>query len=167
MSSINRIGAFFDGTGNHKENDKRINDSSISNIGKLHKAYIGVDKFYVEGVGTRLLSDDEVELVKQGIKEKNDFYDSSAMAFGIGTKAKVSKMLKKVDDYIDSNPNSEVVIDVFGFSRGSSEARDFINEINTLYANNSNIKIDIVGLYDTVATVGLSNENLNLDLNEN
>ncbi len=170
MSDIKRIGAFFDGTGNHKENDKRINDGSISNIGKLHKAYIGVEKFYVEGVGTRLLNKTEVELVKQGIKEKNDFYDSSAMAFGIGTKAKVNEMLKEVKPFIKENPTSEIVIDVFGFSRGSTEARDFINEINTLYANNSNIKIGIVGLYDTVATVGLSNEyneNLNLDLNEN
>ncbi len=166
MSSIKRIGAFFDGTGNHKDNDERINDGSISNIGKLHKAY-SEKKFYVEGVGTRLLNKTEVELVKQGIKEKNDFYDSSAMAFGIGIKAKVNEMLKKVNPFIKENPNSEVVIDVFGFSRGSTEARDFINEINTLYANNSNIKIDIVGLYDTVATVGLSNENLNLDLNEN
>ncbi len=109
MSDIKRIGAFFDGTGNHKENDKEINDGSITNIGKLHDAYIGVEKFYVEGVGTRLLSKAEVELVKQGIKEKNDFYDSSAMAFGIGTKAKVSKMLKKVKPFIKENPNSEVV----------------------------------------------------------
>ncbi|RXI35852.1 hypothetical protein CRU99_13720, partial [Malaciobacter mytili] len=100
MSSIKRIGAFFDGTGNHKDNDKRINDGSITNIGKLHDAYIGVDRFYVEGVGTRPLSDDEVELVKQGIKEKNDFYDSSAMAFGIGTKSKVNEMLKEVRPFI-------------------------------------------------------------------
>ncbi|RXI35444.1 hypothetical protein CRU99_13875, partial [Malaciobacter mytili] len=112
----------------------------------------------------------EVELVKQGIKEKNDFYDSSAMAFGIGTKSKVNEMLKEVRPFIESNPTSEIVIDVFGFSRGSAEARDFINEINTLYANNLNVKIGVVGLYDTVATVGLSNEyneNLNLDLNRN
>ncbi|MFV0561470.1 hypothetical protein [Malaciobacter mytili] len=50
MSDIKRIGAFFDGTGNHKENDKEINDGSISNIGKLYNAYIGVDKFYLQAL---------------------------------------------------------------------------------------------------------------------
>ncbi len=81
MSSINRIGAFFDGPGNHKDNDERINDGSITNIGKLHDAY-SEKAFYVEGFGTRPLSKAEVELVKQGIKEKNDFYNSSTMVLG-------------------------------------------------------------------------------------
>jgi Ca2+-binding RTX toxin-like protein len=166
MSSIQRIGAFFDGTGNHKDNDKAINDGSLTNIGKLHDAY-GGKAFYVEGVGTRPLSNAEVELVKQGITNKNDYYNSSAMAFGTEVKAKVNEMLYQVKSFISNNPDSEVVIDVFGFSRGSTEARDFINEINTLYADNPNVKIGVAGLYDTVATVGLSNEyndGLNLDL---
>ncbi|AXX92604.1 hypothetical protein CPU12_01925 [Malaciobacter molluscorum LMG 25693] len=124
--STNRC--IFDGTGNDKNNDVRINDGSLTNIGKLHEAYIGADKFYVEGVGTRHLSNAEVELVQQGIADKNDYYDSSAMAFGTGVKDKVNTMITNVKSFIANNPDSEVVIDVFGFSRGSTEARDFIKK---------------------------------------
>ncbi len=52
--------------------------------------------------------------------------------------------------------------------RVESARRRFLDyEINTLYADNPNVKIGVAGLYDTVATVRLANEynnGLNLDL---
>lgn len=51
MADKKRVGVFFDGTGNHNENDKGI-DGSNSNVGRLYDQYSGDDRFYEKGVGT-------------------------------------------------------------------------------------------------------------------
>jgi hypothetical protein len=172
MAEVLKLGVFFDGTGNHKKNDIRIGDGSISNIGKLFELYDVPDtqKFYREGVGTRNLTNDEIEQVKSGQAKKNDFYDDQDMSLGMGMKDKIEEMLEYVNKFIKDHPNEKIVIDTFGFSRGAASARDFINEINKLYANNPNVEIGFVGLFDTVASEGLANKynlDLNMNLNEN
>ncbi|MFV1984783.1 MAG: phospholipase effector Tle1 domain-containing protein [Thiohalomonadales bacterium] len=49
------------------------------------------------------------------------------------------------------------VIDVFGFSRGSSNARDFINRVNKDWKH-LEIEIGFVGIYDTVGSFGLAGD---------
>lgn len=72
-------------------------------------------------------------------------------------------------DGVTTTPDAQIVVDVYGFSRGATSARDFINMFNAQYADvNNGSAIGFVGLFDTVATVGLANEynyNLNLNLN--
>src|SRR5690606_35640114 len=50
------IGVFFDGTGNHKDNDRLLTDRDISNVARLFDMYEVVDglvgKFYMNGLGT-------------------------------------------------------------------------------------------------------------------
>ncbi|MEW5833109.1 MAG: DUF2235 domain-containing protein [Campylobacterota bacterium] len=174
MADVIRLGVFFDGTGNNKDNDLAIGDGSQTNVAKIFDLYqqSNYQVFYKEGVGTRALTQAEIDSVKAGLSKRNDYYSSTEMALGIGAKDKVLEMMDTITNQIDqikrSNPNAKIVVDVYGFSRGAAEARDFINMINTKYASLNGSMIGFVGLFDTVATVGLANEynyNLNLNLN--
>lgn len=167
MAGTLRVGAFFDGTGNHKDNDYLIKDGSgCSNIVKLYEMYEG-KKFYETGAGTRALEPFEIDQINADEKKKEDFFSFSGAAFGSDAHSKVENMLDKIARFIENHPNEQIIIDVFGFSRGAAEARDFINHFNEKYANNDNVKIGFSGLFDTVASIGLANEynnefNLNL-----
>jgi len=175
-----RIGAFFDGTGNNKKNDLAIEDGSQTNVAKLYRLYEGVNYkvAYEEGVGTEAYKEGGATLsvatiadIQNGAISIGDLYDSGAMAVGSTAKDHVKSMLAKIDTIIKLNPDKEIVIDVYGFSRGAAEARDFINEVNQLYANvDGGSVVGFVGLFDTVASIGLAADydwGLNLNLDEN
>lgn len=142
-----RIGVFFDGTGNNKENDQ--DDNSMSNIAKLSERYsLGedIDKLeeydwiYKNGVGTVDGEDDE----------------SGGKAKGEGGIERVHEAIKEVAEFFDGRPCSkEFVVDVFGFSRGAALARHFVNELHDRAAG-PNVKVGFVGLFDTVASFALS-----------
>ncbi len=167
----------FDGTGNHKKNDEAIEDDSQTNVAELVNRYnLPIEhKFYKEGVGTVELTEEQVQLVKDGKAKKQDFYDSKDMAFGLSVKDKVISMLNRIEEPIrDALEAAETInIDVTGFSRGAASARDFVNEFNKSYSKeiqSGKISINNVILFDTVATVYLANsynEGLNLNLSEN
>ncbi|WP_345971278.1 DUF2235 domain-containing protein [Sulfurimonas sp. HSL1-6] len=169
-----RLGVFFDGTGNNLYNDDLIGDGSLSNVAKLYKVYraSSYTAFYSQGVGTgkykqgKTLSAKAVEAIRQRKKAKNNYYDALHMAFGGDAKSFVKHKLKKVRSAVRQNGSDAVIIDVFGFSRGSAEARDFVNRINAAYKHDANVRIGFVGLFDTVATIGLANEvNIGFNLN--
>ncbi|MDR1975840.1 MAG: DUF2235 domain-containing protein [Campylobacteraceae bacterium] len=180
MAEVVRIGAFFDGTGGHKENDEKIGDGALTNIPKLHELYRqnGFIPLYESGVGTReykdgkTLTDEQAKAIREGSASRIDYYDGKDLAFG-GTAKEISdSMMRQIDEQIadvkKANPNAQIVVDVYGFSRGAAISRDFINSFNEKYKNDKNIGVDFVGLYDTVASVGtkddLYNGGLNLDL---
>ena len=175
MTNTVKVGAFFDGTANHKDNDIRIDDGSQTNITKLYNSYQG-KKEYVEGVGTRELTDQQVEDIQAGEAKKEDFYSTREMALAqsnlLGTNqviAKAEKMLKDIKELIDQNPNATIEIDTFGFSRGAASARHFVNKMNEIYGDNPNVVMNFVGLLDTVASVGIADEDNGealLDLDE-
>lgn len=173
MADVIRIGVFFDGTGNDKDNDLLIGDKSETNIAKIYQMYKdqGYLTSYIEGVGTRKLTQAEIDSVKAGTTKRDDYYSSTEMALGIGAKDKVLEMMdtvaKQIDKIKQSNPNAQIVIDVFGFSRGAAEARDFINMVNAKYTSLDGSMIGFLGLFDTVASIGFANElniGFNLDL---
>lgn len=169
---ILHIGVFFDGTGNNKENDR--SKEAMSNIAKLSELYKNSDTWkdaefehksvmiYKNGVGT---TDGERHIVQ-------DKYDKGG---GGGGALRINQALKKVNQFLNDHPSGtdpgqykERRVDVFGFSRGAAEARDFIN---TFYYNNKlwkeeNVIFNFVGVYDTVGSFGIAGNNINLKPND-
>ncbi|MDR1285194.1 MAG: DUF2235 domain-containing protein [Campylobacteraceae bacterium] len=170
-----RIGVFFDGTGAHKDNDIKIGDGVLTNVGKLYELYEKeFTSLYEPGVGTIPLTDEQIQAIKEGKAERMDYYGKSDMAFGSGAKNISENMMGQINEKInkirETNPNAQILVDVYGFSRGAAIARDFMNSFNEKYKNDNNANIDFAGLYDTVASVGtkhnIFNGGLNLNLNE-
>ncbi|MBD3667481.1 MAG: DUF2235 domain-containing protein [Kangiella sp.] len=143
---VMRVGVFFDGTGNNKEND--LPRDKASNIAKLSEIYVDekikeklkhYKMVYENGVGT-IDGVDEVD------------YELSGLALGDGAIQRIHRAIKKVAEFFDERPCAkEFIVDVFGFSRGAAQARHFVNEIHDRAAG-PNVKIGFVGLYDTVAS---------------
>lgn len=143
---VMRIGVFFDGTGNNKEND--IPRGKASNIAKLSDSYperivdaemLHYEMHYENGVGT-IDGVDEVD------------YELSGLALGDGAIQRVHRAIKETAKFFDERPCAkEFIVDVFGFSRGAAQARHFVNEIHDRAAG-PNVRIGFVGLYDTVAS---------------
>lgn len=140
MDETITIFAGFDGTGNHKDNDTSLNDGTKTNITQLFNLYDKVEgnyTLYEEGVGTRDLTQSEIEQIQNSNGEitKKDFYNTEDMIIGDGAKDKVISMLNEIKVVIDNNPDNTINIDIAGFSRGSTSARDFVNELNKKYAD--------------------------------
>ncbi|MEW4366897.1 T6SS phospholipase effector Tle1-like catalytic domain-containing protein, partial [Aliikangiella maris] len=141
----------------------------ITNVAKMEH-YVDVSpKFehslsvYIEGIGTRDLEKDS----------------TVGYAFGTqstGVKKKVEKGITETLEEIKSVVKEEtvidkLVIDVFGFSRGAAAARYYIYQavvvkklLHRLRAESyqiatANLSVAFVGLYDTVASEGLSHAN--------
>lgn len=122
---------------------------------------------YIEGPGTEDLKGDSKMGYAFGVR-------------GTGVKKKVEKgiqdVLAQLDDELDKNIIiEELVLDVFGFSRGAAGARYFIHKTlsdksglfsspeplaDKIRAKNfeidkKNVRVEFVGLYDTVSSEGL------------
>jgi hypothetical protein len=174
-----RIGVFFDGTGNNMWNDMAIGDGSQSNVAKLYQLYdktLGYTALYAEGVGTEAyteghtFTDAQIKDIRENNLDRNSFYRTLGLAVGEGAKAIVEKKIAEIEAYILQHPGEDIIVDVYGFSRGATEARDFINEFNAKYADLNGSAIGFVGIFDTVASIGMANSiniGYNLDLNEN
>jgi hypothetical protein len=140
------LGLFFDGTLNNRRNtyirkeeekkekglaydkqavkddpfgwdkDSYLND--YSNVARMAKFYLeGEDKaIYVEGIGTL---DGDTDTIKG--------YTTGTGATGI--REKVRSGCEKVDKSVPKNATINLVLDVFGFSRGAAAARAFVHEI--------------------------------------
>lgn len=196
-----RCGVFFDGTLNNRDNtnariadDDNYNDNKVekkdnsyendsTNIAKMEK-YIDDKapgfKFsvatYIEGPGTETYDADET-------------FGYAFGTMGTGVKAKVHRGMVKLVNLLSKAFNGEkyiieeLVIDVFGFSRGAAGARFFIHEVfneessfmhyqgqtiefpaNPLFLRlqrdghtitADNVSFAFAGLYDTVASYGV------------
>jgi hypothetical protein len=158
---------FFDGTGNNRYVDEGM--QKHSNVAKLFRVHRQTDKirgiyaFYIQGVGTYF----------------PEIGDDGGGALGLGCGAmgteRLNYALKKLDESIGyhlqqakapSNAIVEINVAVFGFSRGAALARAFVNLLleercvlrrDKLVLKDSTwpIRIRFMGLFDTVASVGL------------
>ena len=128
-----RMGLFFDGTGKNRFNDEQMPDRDISNIAKLHDLYYfdtQIDntiyrRQYISGVGTVIGEEEE-----DGFEAGEDYI---GLGLGIGPEgghARIREALEAVWGAIEETRCTEVVFDVFGFSRGASLARHFTNIVN-------------------------------------
>ncbi|MFZ2968938.1 MAG: DUF2235 domain-containing protein [Sulfuricurvum sp.] len=167
MAEVIRIGACFDGTGNNMWNDLAIGDKSETNVAKIYKMYkdAGYIALYVEGVGTedyrgKTLTPEQIKEVRTA-SSRNNYYNTVNMAFGGAAKDKVVWMLAQVTNKIaevkQAHPDATIIVDVYGFSRGATESRDFVNEFNARYADvERGSVIGFVGLFDTVSSIGFA-----------
>lgn len=168
-----QFGLFFDGTGNNYNVDRQsANDQyEPTNIAKLFELYKqddnkAIGKHYVNGIGTG-----GVNLRKQG---DDADYSNIEMAFGIGIQKRVDEGIKKLKAFVKQNKRVKSVnIDVFGFSRGAATARIFVNQLSDKYNANENLlfgvkpHIRFLGIFDTVGSIGISNDGSNFGYNLN
>jgi len=156
-----RIGVFFDGTGN----SQGIDGDAKSNVAKLFESYLTgevkknfiVDKHYEVGIGTYM---DKAAYKEHYIQRKID------KGYGGGGAKRINHAIEKVCKLLDGHLYHESEdnkffkreIDVFGFSRGAAEARDFVNTFHWKKINKnkkySDVRFNFIGLFDTVGSFG-------------
>lgn len=178
--------------------------NALTNVAKMEQ-FVGDSKgydvtlpaLYIEGPGTEEVEEDTRDKNARRYRPpKNAGYQSDStagFAFGLGgtgVRAKVRKGISKLvnligDKVTDNVIIDELIIDVFGFSRGAAGARFFVYEVlnqepsqvviegqvvsfpaNPLFLRLQRAKFSIeatkvtfrfVGLYDTVASCGVGN----------
>ena len=158
---------FFDGTGNNLDAD--VGTMQHSNIARLFQSRLEDDvtlnrqSFYVPGLGTYF----------------SVINDPGHTKFGLGMGAmgqdRLDWAFKKFDEAIKSaearaqNPTNKIIrinVNVFGFSRGATAARAFVRDLAQrcdrtdaggyrLKKGGHPIEVLFLGLFDTVASVGL------------
>jgi hypothetical protein len=160
---------FFDGTGNNLEFDEAT--LKHSNIAKLFRVHMeddnakGIYRLYIPGVGTRF-------------KEIGDPGGSTlGLGTGKGGEERMDWALNRFDKLLAphvalaNNPTNKILeinLCAFGFSRGAALARAFINIFLERRCDKADskdrlrlrlggylVRIRFMGLFDTVASVGM------------
>jgi len=170
---------FFDGTGNHRENDF---PRSHSNVAALFDAHLddergGAIRFYYEGVGTPFEFNQRHERIPVATRSSVRWVDREGYregeswvrkGLGGGLDIRLEKALFEFQAAIDHQQSltrvDEINLAAFGFSRGATEARAFVNWLashskvkrngSDLTYNGVPLNIKFLGLFDTVESVG-------------
>jgi hypothetical protein len=165
---------FFDGTGNNLKLDEP--KQKLSNIARLYRGHVAneaplIVPLYYPGVGTPLETSDP------GWWEQ--IRDSEALGGGAGLGSEV-RLAKAVEDFRDrlrfNHKVSRIDIAVFGFSRGATLARAFVNRLlkkctmkdgmphwpcpTAVNGESAPLHFRFLGVFDTVESVGLPAYNL-------
>ena len=149
----------FDGTGNEPSQVNEFKeDESITNVLKLHILMGGGMK--IDQTDTRTLrGNQQVTYYYNGIGTREAGVSipllgwlrgavNMAMAPTFGDARRILNEAKT--DFYDAGYQHEDRVVVFGFSRGAALARKFVSE---LLAENENLEIAFLGVYDTVAAM--------------
>ena len=158
---------FFDGTGNNLDAD--VGTLEHSNVARVYRVHAGDDmqrgiyRRYLPGLGTYCpdINDPGGTLTGQGFGARGQ--DRLDWAFN-----ELAELLKPHQARAH-NPNNrlvEVNVAVFGFSRGATLARAFVRDLHAQHAVQDNgrwylrnghhpLRVRFMGLWDTVASVGL------------
>ncbi len=100
-----------------------------------------VFKIYAEGMGTNTMAgtiNDKREDMNEAYLKVDDYKKDDAIegtAFGVGTagiKDRVKRAIELMVEKIELKPNETIgnlIIDVFGFSRGAASARNFVHDV--------------------------------------
>lgn len=171
---------FFDGTGNHRERDFPRNHSNVAALYDAHidDARKGVIPFYYEGIGTEFEFKERHErkpVYSRGgavrWADVEGYHESESalnMGFGGGLEIRLEKAIFEFQSAVERQRSltrvDEVNIAAFGFSRGATEARAFVNWLvnhSKVKAQGSKLTYDgiplnvkFLGLFDTVESVG-------------
>lgn len=170
------VSVFFDGTGNNRDAD--IPTLEHSNVARLWQAHInqpsnGVVRIYIPGIGTPFPAIDD-----DG-KGPIPFVDLSK-GMGARGQGRLDDAFRQLSDEVvkaearAQNPTNKIVwikLAVFGFSRGATLARAFVRDLldpkqgKTMQAGGDlqwkgaqgsyPLSIEFMGLFDTVASVGV------------
>ncbi|WP_343655976.1 DUF2235 domain-containing protein [Paraburkholderia caribensis] len=168
------ISFFFDGTGNNKNADKEpVN--RLSNVARLFEGHARdeplVVKHYLEGIGTRFESSEPNWI--------DDVRDSELLGggTGLGGDARLKRAFNLLSASLATNHRvKRIDVAVFGFSRGATLARAFVNQLlqkceridgvphlpcpTAVSGKSAPLYIRFLGLFDTVESVGLPAHNL-------
>ena len=188
------LGVFFDGTGNHRGNDQILANRDVTNVAKLYDLYrddgLGSNyrRIYVNGPGTI-----DGQHTPNGFEASEDLM---GLGLGIGPEGghnRIEFAIRRMRRDIFAGDYEEVVFNVFGFSRGAALARHFVNLINgqpetvllpqfkgaslfspmvgvtpvPAFPSGVKVRVNFVGLFDTVGSFYLPGDNANLDFNLN
>lgn len=186
------IGVFFDGTGNNAANAGKGTEGSYanarSNVALLSQLYKNRPGHWVRnscGAYERkfaMIYKDGIGTIKGGA---DSTFPGSAMGMGdYGVESRVYDACLDVGRQIERlSPGVEpleIVLDVFGFSRGAAAARYFVNcfrqgyveywrryvELKRAYLpKDRKVRIRYVGIFDTVAAIGLGTNERNGPVN--
>lgn len=185
-----RISLFFDGTLNNKTNTDigkkgapeagwgegvGSYENDYSNVARIEQGFVGGESYdfykgiYIEGIGTE--------------NSQADSMRGAALGTGdTGIEKKVQKGLTQLKNQINSwkkKLNEKIAyihVDAFGFSRGAAAARHFchlaLNDedwklttlVESIGLEVADVDIRFVGLFDTVASHGVTHSNDTEDL---
>ncbi len=190
------IGVFFDGTGNNIANATAASGggsygNGLSNVALLYPLYKTGDRYtqmnacgapgrkfgaiYKQGIGT--------------VAGESDYWPTTLTGAATGTgptgvESRVHEACLDVGRLINRlSPGvepTEIIMDVFGFSRGAAAARYFVNcfrqgfvEYYQYYVNlqraslppGRNVTFRFVGIFDTVAAIGIGTNDDNGPVN--
>lgn len=185
------IGVFFDGTGNNAANAGQGAEGSYanarSNVALLSDLYKDDARFWVRnacGAYERKFARIYVPGIGTIAGGKDSVLGQATGMGDYGVEARVHDACLRVGQRINAlSPGIEpleVVIDVFGFSRGAAAARYFVNcfrqgyveywrryvELKRAYLpEGRRVRIRYVGIFDTVAAIGLGTNERNGPIN--
>lgn len=155
--------AFFDGTSNsiYDEDPRPVEQQAYSNVARLFRSHSirddskGVFALYLQGVGTKF-------------PEIGDPGGVKGAATGYMGMERIDYAEKRLKFAIDTQRSrglsiNTVHVAVFGFSRGATLARAFVNRLAgeakrqgaQWVQDGARFRIYFVGVFDTVASVGL------------
>ena len=158
MNTLYRIGVFFDGTNNANDTEDK-KQGIVSNIAKLYDAYETLSELKKED---KIISSDKLYLRGVGRLSTEEMID---MASGGGGGERIYDALKQVKTLLQHNGYNERWIDVFGFSRGAAQARDFVNSFYLSAKEDKryeDVRFNFIGLYDTVTSFGKAGSMINM-----
>lgn len=158
--------AFFDGSNNslYDENERPAQQQEYTNIARLFFSHVQSDASkaiavqYLQGVGRRF-------------PEIGDPGGAAGMGTGFMGMERVDFAEKRLTFAINTQKSRGLKVDtvhiaVFGFSRGATLARAFVNRLakqakqqgGQWFREGARLRIYFVGIFDTVASVGLPRE---------
>lgn len=165
------IGVFFDGTGNHKENDRPL--GKMSNIAKLSDLYIHGK---IANWSNETCDHFGHMIYKVGVGTAGGMDTATGGGAGSGGAQRINEVIAALDKLLNKrgpyrhtsddrdNGFMERIINVFGFSRGAALARDFVNTFYRMNARRFKFKgvtVNYVGVYDTVGSFGKAGDDIN------
>lgn len=158
---------FFDGTGNNLEAD--VGTLQQSNVARLFESHpqndpvLGRYAFYIPGLGTYFKEIGDPGFTKRGRGMGHKGQARLDWAF-----EQFDKVVKDAEARA-ANPTNKIVfikVSVFGFSRGATAARAFVRDLQArcrqadgqwrLKRGGYPVEVIFLGLFDTVASVGLA-----------
>lgn len=158
------MGIFFDGTRNNRSREDKTH---YTNVTRLYDAYgafedqkdfadHSVHKMYIPGVGGH---------AGPHIDESDPGTGTGGAGFGTGMQFRIQLAYGALKSAVTQHfshygEDSDVLVDVYGFSRGAAAARTFVNLVNQAlreaeHGRFRNVRVRFVGLFDTVASTGL------------
>ncbi len=136
VANIDKLGLAlhaFDGTWNDREQMQ----GHTTNVAILYEVYASPLKYYYVGVGTSF---------------------GTKLAGGLTGAGGLNRVSDAMCNLKEQLKNGDRAVDIIGFSRGAAEAREFANRIAR---KRSPVTVRFMGLFDTVASIGIPGNGVN------